>query len=81
MNSEDVWMGNAQGNHFSSLFANLAVNMDTPVSHPKESALPGPVWSPGICIGESVLSDSDGQAVWGRTYLASVHFADENTEA
>ena len=55
--------------------------MDTPVSHPKESALPGPVWSPGICIGESVLSDSDGQAVWGRTYLASVHFADENTEA
>ena len=32
-------------------------------------------------FGKSVLRDSDGQSVWGRTYLASVHFADENTEA
>ena len=49
---EDVWMGNAQGNHCSSLFANLAVNTETPVPHPKASALPGAVWCPGICIWE-----------------------------
>lgn len=42
LNSEDGWMGNAR-NHYSSRFANLAVNTETPVPHPKDSALPGPV--------------------------------------